>query len=88
MIDRYSVRVPDICGAGLSLYAVRQLLNRPYPLPYAKEAPGLKGGNRARVYRLDEVLTRLRLRNNFDEKMMVQIMAASVARQKELEDGI
>ena len=84
MTAKYSVRASDLRAAGLSCYAARQLTSRPYPLPYIKKPSGPRGGNRVRLYRLDEILTRLRVHTGFSEEIAVKILAASAAKRKEV----
>lgn len=85
MTSQFTVGVGDIQAAtGWGRTRVRTLISRPYPLTFKKQQPSAKGGNRTRLYRLDELLVRLRNHGNASEPMISNLIAADAAyRQKE-----
>ena len=64
---------------------VRTLINRPYPLSYEKRPSTPKGGNRTRLYHLDELLVRLRCHQYATEEMISNLIRAdAIFRNKEI----
>lgn len=85
MSNKFTLGVGEIQTAlGWGRTRVRTLVNRPYALTYQKRPPAPKGGNRVRLYRLDELLVRLREHKAATEEMLITlIMADAVNRNKE-----
>ena len=85
MTSQFTVGVGDIqVATGWGRTRVRSLIRRPYPLAYKKLPSSSKGGNRTRLYRLDELLVRLSNHRDASEQMLSNLIAADAAyRQKE-----
>jgi len=88
MTDRFTVAVGDIQAAtGWGRTRVRTLIRRPYLLAYKKHQPSPKGGNRTRLYRLDELLVRLRSHQDATEEMVSNLITTdATSRQKETDN--
>jgi hypothetical protein len=85
MSNKFTLGVGEIQTAlGWGRTRVRTLANRPYALTYQKRASAPKGGNRVRLYRLDEIVARLRVHKHASEKMISNLIAINaVNRNKE-----
>lgn len=85
MTNQFTVAVGDIQTAfGWGRTRVRTLVNRPYTLTYQKRPSAPRGGNRVRLYRLDELLVRLRRHKDASEEMLIKLITAdAVNRNKE-----
>jgi len=53
---------------------VRTIIKKPYPLSFEKSPSKSQGGNRARLYRLDKILARLREHKAGDEEMTINLL--------------
>jgi hypothetical protein len=85
MTSNFNVGVGEIQAAlGWGRTRVRTLINRPYSLTYQKRPSAPKGGNRARLYRLDELLVRLRNHKHATGEMISDLITAdAINRNKE-----
>lgn len=86
MTNQFSVGVGNIQAVtGWGRTRVRTLIKRPYPLTYDKLPSAAKGGNRTRLYRLDELLVRLRCHKDATEEMISNLIRAdAIFRNKEI----
>lgn len=63
---------------------IRTLINSPYTLAYKKLPAAAQGGNRTRLYRLDQILVRLRNHKNVTEEMINTLITVNATfRNKE-----
>ena len=77
MTNHFSVSVVDLQAVtGFGRARVRTLINRPYPLSYEKQPSAPNGGNRTRLYRIDELLARLREHKAATEEMISNLITA------------
>lgn len=85
MTNHFTVSVVDLQAVtGFGRARVRTLVNRPYPLSYEKRHSAPKGGNRTRLYRLDEVMVRLRDHKHATGEMISHLITAdAINRNKE-----
>lgn len=85
MSNQFTVGVGDIQTAlGWGRSRVRTLVNHPYSLTYQKRPSAPKGGNRVRLYRLDELLARLRGHKDAADEMISDLITAdAINRNKE-----
>jgi len=67
-------------GTGWGQYRIRSMLKLPYPLPFDQAPTGPHGGTKARLYRLDDVLVRCRLKPSFTSKQEAALLR--LAQQK------
>lgn len=67
-------------GTGWGQFRVRSMLKLPYPLPFHQAPTGPKGGTKARLYRLDDILVRCRLKPSFTSEQEATLLR--LAQQK------
>lgn len=72
-------------GTGWGSYRIRSMLKVPYPLAYQQAPTGPQGGTKTRLYRLDDVLVRCRLKPSFTPEKEAELLRLAQEKHNETE---
>lgn len=74
-------------ATGWGHYRIRSMLKVPYPLAFQQAPTGPLGGTKARLYRLDDVLVRCRLKPSFTTEKEAELLRAAQHKLYETENN-